>query len=65
MAKQTKKPTHRVIAALPRKDADPFYQTIGAGWESEKGTIWLNLDLMPTDPSVSIGIRRITSEDAE
>jgi len=61
-----RKPTHRVITALPRgKDKDPFYQRIGAGWESEKGTIWLSFELLPTDQGSSIGIRPITEADKE
>jgi len=55
-----RKPTHRIIAALPRGNGDdPFYQDIGAGWESEKGTIWLDYELIPADMSTSIGIRPI------
>ena len=60
----TRQPTHRIIAALPRgAGKDPFYQKIGAGWSSEKGTIWLDFELLPTDMSTSIGIRPVTPHD--
>jgi len=61
-----RKPTHRIIAALLRGNSkDPFYQRIGAGWESDKGTIWLNYDLLLTDLNVSIGVRPITEAEPE
>lgn len=61
---QSRQPTHRVVAALDRgKGKEPFYQRIGAGWESEKGTIWLSLEMLPTDATTSIGIRPVSEKD--
>ena len=63
---QNRKPTHCVIAALNRGTGkDPFYQKIGAGWESEKGTIWLNIEMLPTDLATSIGVRAVQPSDTD
>lgn len=56
-----RKPTHRVVATYPGgTKKDPLFLPIGTGWESEKGTIWLDFDLMPTDMNASIGVRALT-----
>ncbi len=61
-----RKPSHYVIAALPRGEGkDDFYQRIGAGWKSDKGTIWLNIELMPTDLNASIGVREVKPDEPE
>ncbi len=63
---QNRKPTHTVIAALPRGEGkDDFFQRIGAGWESDKGTIWLKIELQPTDMNASIGVRPVKSGDTK
>ncbi|MGI9288642.1 MAG: hypothetical protein ACR2P1_24865 [Pseudomonadales bacterium] len=55
-----RKPTHRVITPVPGgKGKEPFFQRIGTGWQSDKGTIWLDFELMPTDLNASIGVRSL------
>lgn len=58
MSDNANKPTHRVLAILPRGDKKPFWQQIGAGWTNSDGSINIKLSLYPADPSVTLQIRR-------
>lgn len=65
-AKTTSSLTHRIVAALPRGEGkDPFFQQIGAGFTTGKGSIVLNVELLPTDPNVTVMLRPINPGDKE
>jgi len=60
-----KRPTHKVFAILPRggENDKNFWVEIGAGWENADGSINIQQELMPRDPSVTLQIRPVKEEN--
>lgn len=64
MSESTNKPTHKVFAILPRgEDKKDFWTEIGAAWENADGSLNERRELNPTDPNVTVQIRRITDDE--
>ena len=51
-----------IAFAVTGTDDNPFYNKIGAAWENKDGSMNLNFDFLPTDPSATIQLRPLKED---
>jgi len=67
MSENTKHPTHKLFAILPRggEDTKDFWVEVGAGWTNSDGSINIRQELIPRDTNATLQLRPIEAKADE